>query len=250
MQPKVSIMMLSHHTVQWIKSAIDSVKSQTYKNWELVILDDASTDGTWELARGLVKGSKKIKLYRNKERLGTAAGRAKAYKHCTGDLICHLDSDDMLEPWALDTMVEAFRRRPDIHLIYSDRMEIGPKGEFRSYVPSENYSPDAVATLGWRHFGMFRNSVMDSIDGYNPVLPHCEDGDLFMQIVEKFSVTRMTSVMYRYRAHDNNTSRKNASCGECNYRPQCNFVRVWCKHAGYDHLTFTPLPKPEAHAEP
>jgi len=238
--PKVSILMLAYQSVQWIKEAIESVKSQTYKNWELVILDDASTDGTYELAKALAKGSKKIKVNRNERRLGTAKGRAKAYQYCTGDLICHVDSDDMIEPWALETMVEAFNRRPDISLIYSDWMDISADGKFGSYQVSQDYHPDKVTSLGWRPLGMYRSSVMDSIDGYNPDLPHCEDGDLFMQILEKFSVTRMTAVLYRRRSHDRNISRSNVPCKDCNVRPKCNYVRVWSKHAGYDHLTFTP----------
>jgi glycosyltransferase involved in cell wall biosynthesis len=240
-QPKVSIMMLSYQTVAWLKEAIDSVKAQTYKNWELIILDDNSQDGSYELARACK--SSKIKVYRNEKQLGTAGGRAKASKLCTGDFICHLDSDDLIEPWALETMVREFNRRPDVALIYSDWMDIGEDGAFGSYQPSHPYSPDKIAFLGWRPLGMYRRSVMDSIDGYNAALPHCEDGDLFMQIVERFPAAHIPAVLYRRRSHSRNTSRRNVSCGECKSRPICNYVRVWSKHAGYDPITFTSLPK-------
>ena len=232
--------MLACQSVQWIKEAIDSVKHQTYGNWELIIVDDASTDGTYELAKAL-SSNKKIKVWRNTSRLGIVKNRKRAFELTTGELICHLDGDDMLEPWALAAMVNEFAKYPDAALIYSDSMFIGSKSEFNSYSPSPN--PNEILKLGWRHLGMFHRSVMDSIDGYNTRLNQCEDGDLFMQIADQFPIHRLSSVLYKHRFHGNNTSSNNAKCTDCHQRPDCNFIRVWAKHAKYDPITYEPLPQ-------
>lgn len=248
---KVSILMIAYQSVRWIKEAVDSVKAQSYANWELIISDDGSTDGTWELATMLAKRSRRIKVVRNKERLGIPKNRAQAYALCSGDLICHLDNDDTLEPWALQVMVDEFFRQPEVGLMYSDMRQMGANGEHQIYHAEKSPTFENLAKLGWRHLGMYRRSAMEQVAGYNTELVSaCEDGDLFMQIAEKFPLAHVPRVLYNYRAHDNNSSQKNAKCNDCNKRPVCNYIRVWGKSAGYDHLTFTPLPKPEAHAEP
>jgi hypothetical protein len=62
-----------------------------------------------------------------------------------------------------------------------------------------------------------------------------------MQIAEKFPFIRVPMVLYKQRAHSNNSSPKNEKCGECKSRPICNYVRVWAKHANVDHITMKPL---------
>jgi len=239
--PKVSILMLAYQSVRWIKQAIDSVKNQTYKNWELIIVDDGSTDGTWELAKACAGRNKKIKVVQNQKRLGIPKNRAKAYSLSTGDLICHLDNDDWIEPWAIEVMVDAFMKSPDVALMYSDRCQVGENGEHHHYYVEPEPKDENITKLGWRHFGMYQRNAMMKTNGYNTELTSaCEDGDLFMQMAEKFTIAHVRKVLYYHRAHSNNTSSTNSSCKDCNVRPKCNYVRVWSKHAGYDHLTFTP----------
>ena len=156
--------------------------------------------------------------------------------------VCHFDNDDMLERFSLDEMVRAFDQLPDVKLIYTDLAQIGEEGEHHHYSASETYDPNKLHQHGWRHFGMYRRSVMDHIDGYNTkLISGCEDGDLFMQIAEKFPIARLPKVLYLYRAHSKNNSINNKKCESCTERSYCNYARVWCKSANYDLLTFKPL---------
>ena len=245
MKPMLSVMMISYNSVQYIKAAIDSVKAQTYENWELVINDDCSTDGTYELAQKLAERDSRIKVYQNETNLMTPRNRAAASKHLTGDYIGHLDADDMLYPHAIEYAVKALNDNPDIALVYSDTAGINAKGKITGY----NLHTDAdsnLAYFGWRPFGVFRMSVFKQTQGYNTKLTGgCEDGDLFMQIVEGRKFMRVPHVLYYHRSHETNTSPKNHSCGTCPDRPICNYIKVWSKHANFDYLTFTPLAKPE-----
>ena len=96
----------------------------------------------------------------------------------------------------------------------------------------------------WRHFGIYTRKAYDEIGGYNPDLATvngCTDGDLFMQIAEKFSAYRLPKVLYYYRNHGNNISKKNLSCDKCPANPQCNYIRIWTGSLGWDQRTVKPL---------
>ena len=243
-KPLVSLLMAAYNNVAYIKNAIDSAKKQTYKNWELIILDDGSDDGTWELAEVLSKGDKRIKVHKNGVNIGYNSTMLKLSGLAKGDFYAHFDSDDMLERYAIEEMLLAFDQLPNVKFIYSDFAQIGKKGEVEHYSPSPTFDPNKLHQHGWRHFGMYRSDVMEHIQGYNEKLAStngCADGDLFMQIVEKFPAARLPKVLYLYRNHGNNISTKNAKCEACPLRMDCNFARVWCKSANYDITTFKPI---------
>ena len=239
--PLFSVMMICYNNVQFIKAAIDSVKAQTYQNWELIVNDDCSTDGTWELAQMLAKTDSRIKVSQNTKNLMTPNNRAMASKLVTGELVGHLDSDDMLYPHAIEYMVEAMRKNPDIALMYSDKSGINEQGKITAYDLMTDYQPN-LAYFGWRPFGVYRKEIFDTTQGYNTQLTRgCEDGDLFMQIVDKHKFMRVPHVLYYHRSHANNTSPKNHSCKTCPDKPICNYIKVWSKHAKVDPTTLLPL---------
>lgn len=247
--PLISVMMIAYNSVQYLKAAIDSVKAQTYPNWELVINDDCSTDGTYELAQKLSEEDKRIKVYQNERNLKTPGNRAAAMQHISGDFVCHLDADDMLYPHALAAQLQFLLRNQDVALVYSDYSEIGEDGNVTSYTVTKDYEPN-LAWFGWRPFGMYRMAAYRQIKGYNNRLTQgCEDGDLFMQIAEKFKFARNPNVLYYHRSHGKNTSPRNYQCDSCPDRPVCNYIRVWAKHANYDPETMKPIEVKDAPSE-
>jgi glycosyltransferase involved in cell wall biosynthesis len=240
-KPKISVMMCSYNTVQWIKQSIISIQNQTYANWELIIQDDASDDGTYELAEALAQKDPRITVFQNAQRLNTAKNRAEAVKHCTGDLICHCDSDDYIEQWAFEVFVKEFEKHPDIGLFYSDFAQVSVTNAIESYSASKDFDPNKLHQHGWRHLGMYRRSLLSKISGYNTRLDGCEDGDLFMQIAEITKLKRIPKVLYFYRNWSNNSTRTLKKCADCSHRMECNYMRVWAKSANYNQETFKPL---------
>jgi glycosyltransferase involved in cell wall biosynthesis len=239
--PLVSILMLTYNNVQFLKQAMDSVTSQSYENWELIISDDGSTDGAWELAQVLANKDERIKAFQNPVRLGIVKNRKAAFDKSTGELIAHLDGDDLLFSHSVKRMVEELDKNPTAALGQSDSVFIDPQNKVMSYV-GNSYPSENLTEHGWRHFGMYRRSAYNQVDGYNPNLKNaCEDGDLFMQIAEKFPFIRVDEVLYRHRWHGQNASHKNETCEVCKERPVCNYIRVWGKHAKVDHITYKPL---------
>ena len=91
---KISIVMPSFNSSRFIHKSIESVISQTYKNWELLIVDDCSTDDTYDIAKEYERNDNRIKVFRNDTNRGAAFSRNIAIKNSSGDYIAFLDSDD------------------------------------------------------------------------------------------------------------------------------------------------------------
>ena len=242
----VSIIMLTYNSVAYIKTAIASVQAQLSPDWELIISDDGSQDGTWELVQVLAAADPRIHAEQTAERLGIVRNRAAASARCRGEFRAHLDGDDALEPWSISEMLKAFAANPNTQLFYSDIAQIDRWGAVELYSAAKTFNPNRLHQHGWRHFGMYRAAVLDRIQGYNTqLISACEDGDLFMQIAEVWpkGIQRLPRVLYNYRNHGANTVSKNKTCSSCEERPVCNYVRVWAKSAGYDVATFQPIVK-------
>lgn len=94
---KVSVVMPAYNSGRFITEAISSVLAQTYSNWELLIVDDASTDATAELLQNF-RQDDRIKIFRFSENKGTQFSRNKAIEEASGDFIAFLDADDLWKP--------------------------------------------------------------------------------------------------------------------------------------------------------
>ncbi|MBT0015941.1 glycosyltransferase family 2 protein [Vibrio alginolyticus] len=114
----VSIIMPTYNSTDTVVESIQSVLSQTYKNWELIIVDDRSTDNTWQVIQTYADKYDNIRVYQNKENLGAGASRNFAIEKAKGRFIAFLDSDDL---WTEDKLSEqiAFMLENDYPLTYT-----------------------------------------------------------------------------------------------------------------------------------
>ena len=98
----VSVIMPTYKCGQFIKKSIESVQAQTYHNWELIIVDDCSDDGTVSTVLDFKKEDDRINLYQNTSNSGAAVTRNTALRNARGRWIAFLDSDDLWEPTKLE----------------------------------------------------------------------------------------------------------------------------------------------------
>lgn len=106
---KVSVIMPAYNSGKFIGEAIDSVIAQTYPNWELIIVDDASTDNTTEIIRNRKSSDKRIQLFQNSKNYGTQHARNRAIEEATGRFIAFLDADDLWLPGKLEIQLKTLR---------------------------------------------------------------------------------------------------------------------------------------------
>jgi len=101
----ISIITPTYNSLQFIKETIHSILIQTYQNWELLITDDCSTDGTWELLQKYQKQDERIKIFRLKKNFGPGVARNNSIKHAQGRFIAFCDSDDQWKPDKLEKQI-------------------------------------------------------------------------------------------------------------------------------------------------
>jgi len=145
---KFSIITPTYNRAHTIKRAIDSMRNQTYDNWEMIIIDDGSTDNTEEIVKNIQQKDNRIKYIKAKQNGGVGKARNLGFKNISNDTdwIGFLDSDDILVEDALEMMVKKIKEYPNIkHFAFSTRYENAKSG---CKIPHDNYIGGYESVLG------------------------------------------------------------------------------------------------------
>ena len=145
-QGLVSIIMPSYNTAPYIKESIQSVLNQSYKNWELIIVDDCSTDETDEIMANI--NDSRIKYFKNEKNFGAAISRNKALREAKGQWIAFLDSDDLWMPEKLDKQI-SFMEQNGYAFSYTNYEEIDVNGNKTDVLVS---GPKKITKIGMQNY--------------------------------------------------------------------------------------------------
>lgn len=135
----VSVIMPTYNSKSTFNESVQSVMKQTFTNWELLITDDCSTDGTYEWAVNIAKTDKRIKVFKNSINSGAGVSRNKSIENANGKYIAFLDSDDLWFPEKLEKQI-SFMEKNDILLSYTYYQKINMNGEIGAIISS----PDKI----------------------------------------------------------------------------------------------------------
>lgn len=114
--PIVSVLMTAYNREAFLREAIESVLASSLQDFELIVVDDASTDGTFEIARSYAGKDARVRAFRNEKNLGDYFNRNKAASFARGTYLKYLDSDDAFYPWGLGAMLTCMKRFPEAAL--------------------------------------------------------------------------------------------------------------------------------------
>jgi len=195
-----------------LESAIDSVLKQTFTDWLIIFVDNASTDESARLAAQLTPRIRVVKIS-DKVKLGAA--RNIAIDNCDGEIIAFLDVDDLWDCEKLSLMIEKFDD-PEVALVVSDGEVFGDEIE----TTIVRASSDSAGTISVSDMlenyslilssAMIRRSSLESIKPpFNEDLEICEETQLFLQLAESFRVISVNTNLVSVRKHQNNLSGKN-----------------------------------------
>ena len=137
--PLVSIITPNYNSVLFFKDTFKSVVSQTYNNWEWIIVDDFSSDGSYELILELSKSDNRIKVFRNNCNSGAAVTRNNATSFASGSFIAFLDADDMWKPSKLEEQIH-FMIDNNYLFTYTNYDVLTKKGTIKSFEPKKDYA--------------------------------------------------------------------------------------------------------------
>lgn len=231
--PLFSVLIANHNNGRYLQEAVDSVVQQAYTNWEIVIVDDGSTDNSHDVYKALKQNSK-IRIYTNDKNMGCGYSKRRCIELAQGDLCGFLDADDVLLPNALKDHVEVHVSQPAISCCFSrfyhcdtelntlkkSRLLKLPGGS--TYLEHKDYGPE--------HMTSFKKGCYDKTAGISTQLPAAVDQDLYFKLEEVAPVYILDKFTYKYR-----TTPKQISQGENWSRAlSCNLqVRLdACKRRG------------------
>jgi hypothetical protein len=138
--PQVSVLMPAYNSAAYIGLAIDSVRVQTYSDWELIIVNDGSTDQTADIVAGYAQAEARIHLFQQPNG-GEAAARNTTLDHAQGELLAFLDADDLYRPDHLALAVDYLQRHPEHDAVYTDGYHIDPRGTHLTTLSSRRRGP-------------------------------------------------------------------------------------------------------------
>jgi glycosyltransferase involved in cell wall biosynthesis len=138
-ESKVSVIMNCLNGEKYVKAAIESVYAQSYPNWEIIFLDNASSDSTPAIVRGF---DDRLRYFRNDRTVPLGEARNQALKQAQGEYIAFLDSDDLWMPAKLAKQIPLFKDRPGLGLVFSDtEMRYAETGRRTTYFGNHHYKP-------------------------------------------------------------------------------------------------------------
>lgn len=183
MKPLVSVITPTYNRELFIVECIESVLAQTYENWEMVITDDCSTDGTVEVIRKYADTDSRIRLYVLASNSGAGAARNNSIKEAKGRYIAFLDSDDSWRPDKLEKQV-SYMEKMDCAISYTSYMVVG-KGNVRPRIVVAPYSQTYFNNICEDRF-CFSTTIYDTEKVgkiYMPLIRNREDWGLILSVL-------------------------------------------------------------------
>lgn len=204
MKQILSLIMINNNRSAYIREAIDSVVRQSDERWELIILDDGSTDYSRQIIEEY-KDYANIKVIYHDKRQGIAKSRIEAVSLASGDIIGLIDSDDKLDKEAVNTMLKAHIENEN-GLIYSQMVicdqYLQPKNKNANRQIKNNLIDNAIS-----HFITFKKKTYEKIGGYDKLFNKCaEDKDLFYRMEEATDPLFIDKILYYYRMNPTSSS--------------------------------------------
>jgi glycosyltransferase involved in cell wall biosynthesis len=219
----VSVCLASYNSGGYLEAAVQSVVNQTYENWELIIVDDCSTDNTQEVVASVISrfGDPRIRLFTNAVRLGMVANWNRAVELAKGQFIKVLGQDDILKPDCLAVQVGKIQRYPEVTVVTCARQVIGPTGQpilVRRCFPREGIY-DGMETIGRCVLAgvniigepvsvLFRASTLGTRELFEASIVYCPDLDFWLRLLAHGDLYFIADPKTLYRIHPGAATRK------------------------------------------
>lgn len=211
---EVSVVIPVYNSEGFINEAIDSMREQSFKDHEIIVIDDGSTDRTASVVTNVVKKYAGEVKYIYQQKRGSASARNRGIKEAKGKYIAFLDADDVSEKNRLELQVNSLKKNKNAGMVYSSLSFINEKGDKISGIHrSEQY--DSEIFLG-KMFArniivsasavMAKKSLIDKLEGFDENIRFNEDYDLWLRMAKNSLVVYIDVPLVRYRRHPNNIS--------------------------------------------
>lgn len=206
--PMISVIMSTYNEEKYIETSLKSLLNQTFKDFEIIIVDDASTDHTRQLIQGLQ--DKRIHLISNEENQGLTKNLNKALQYVTGKYIARMDGDDIAFPKRFEKQYQYMEKHPDTMLVSCYTKSFGDSDlVFALPDNSEVLKVRMLVRPVYAHPGfMMRRELIESGYRYNEEYRTAQDYEFASRVAEKYKIGLVPEVLLLYRVHKKQISAK------------------------------------------
>jgi glycosyltransferase involved in cell wall biosynthesis len=223
MRPKISVITPFLNAETFLQHAINSVQTQTFSEWELLLVDDGSTDRSPSIASLAAAGDPRIKLLQRPPELGggAAAARNVGLRAAAGEFVAFLDADDVYESRMLEVYLGAFRGRPEVAMVYGPTRWWIQENPGRDWIASmdrqaeRTHQPPSLlawtivlqmAEVPYTCAVLIRRSAIEAVGGFEEHFELYEDQALWAKLLLRFPAHVLSYCGARYRQHPGSTS--------------------------------------------
>jgi teichuronic acid biosynthesis glycosyltransferase TuaG len=195
---EVSILMNGYNAQKYLKEAIDSIFDQTYEDWEIIFIDNCSTDKTKEI---VFSYNEKVKYYKTEKNIPLGAARNFGLQFCTGKYLAFLDTDDIWMPEKLKLQIDIMNKNRDFQLCYGGVIYIDESGKEIGRLLPKAASGNVFAQQLMRYEINMQTVLLRNNRSFyfNESLKHSPDFDIFMEIAASESVYVIHKPLVKYR---------------------------------------------------
>lgn len=202
--PLVSVILAVYNQLDSVEEAVNSIRNQTYTAWELVIVDDGSTDGTADKLAALEREDPRIRLLRNPVNRGLGASLNLGWTQARGTLIARMDADDVSLPGRLARQVAFMNDHPEVAVLGGGAELVDRAGRCLGIA----LRPECHEELAARIFRevphihptvMMRRHFLEEMGGYDARVVRAEDSDLWLRAYRRFRLHNLREPLIRYR---------------------------------------------------
>lgn len=227
-EPLFSILIAHYNHGAFFKDCFRSILEQTYNHFEVIIVDDCSTDNSAVVIQQMIANDPRFSLFVNKINYGCGYTKRRCAELAKGEICGFLDPDDVLVPTALEKMVWAHRQFPETSFVSSKYIKVDLQLNFMSFGLSGDTIPANHSYLtcgkGPTHFATFKNDYYKKTPGIDPSFKRSVDQDLYYKLEEVGSHYFLKEYLYHYRINSQSIS-ANENLHKARYwhfKAQCN----------------------------
>lgn len=201
---KVSVIIPVYNSEKYIREAIDSALNQSYKDFEVIVIDDGSKDNTLSIIRKYNRGIR----WKSQENKGQASAINEGIKMAKGEYVAYLDADDVCVPERLEIQVRYLDEHPNVGLVYSSSYQINSTGEIQRIRRAHLYDDFVLLQKDYiaRSTVMHRKKCLDEVGLFDESITGDDDWDMWIRISEKFRAGHIEKPLVKYRVHGENIS--------------------------------------------
>lgn len=204
--PRVSVVLPTYNQAQYLPDALDSIFDQTWDDYELIVVNDGSTDETPDILRAYQDRQVFTVIHQENQKLPRALNTG--FRQARGEYLTWTSSDNVMLPQMLEVLVDALDRHPQVGLVYADWEVIDEAGRPLGAVQTLDFDRHLLMRMNYVNACfLYRRTCQEAVGLYDPAYQQAEDWEYWWRVASTFPLMHVRRSLYRFRVHEQSLSK-------------------------------------------